>query len=110
MAMPAPSKSPLFMLSTIFLATVGSVVGFKTALLPSSCSMCFCVMSARTVSSEAPISFAVFAENLSSPLSQKGGRRLRFFLSSAHTADQIDRAVTLTAETLADLKAAHGDE
>lgn len=44
------------------------------------------------------------------PAVEEGEARLRFFLSSAHTADQIDRAVTLTAETLADLKAAHGDE
>lgn len=44
------------------------------------------------------------------PAVEEGEARLRFFVSSAHTADQIGRAVALTAETLADLRAAHGDE
>lgn len=44
------------------------------------------------------------------PAVEEGEARLRFFLSSAHTHEQIDRAVALVAECLAELKAAHGDE
>lgn len=44
------------------------------------------------------------------PAVEEGEARLRFFLSSAHTHEQIDRAVALVAGCLADLKAAHGDE
>jgi len=44
------------------------------------------------------------------PAVEEGEARLRFFVCSAHTSEQIDRAILLTAEALAELKAVHGDE
>lgn len=44
------------------------------------------------------------------PAVEEGEARLRFFVTSAHDRGQIDRAVRLTAETLEELKATHGDE
>ncbi len=44
------------------------------------------------------------------PAVEEGEARLRFFVTSAHSKAQIREAVTLVAETLAELKATHGDE
>ena len=44
------------------------------------------------------------------PAVEEGEARLRFFVTSAHTPEQIDAAVRMTAETLAELRATHGDE
>lgn len=44
------------------------------------------------------------------PAVEEGEARLRFFLTSAHTPQQIKHAIQLVAETMAELKAAHGDD
>jgi len=44
------------------------------------------------------------------PAVEEGEARLRFFVTSAHSAEQIDKAVAMTAEALAELRAVHGDE
>ncbi len=43
------------------------------------------------------------------PAVEEGEARLRFFVTSAHTSQQIKQAVQTVAETLAELKASHGD-
>ena len=44
------------------------------------------------------------------PAVEEGEARLRFFLSSAHTKDQIEAATSLVAETLARLRAEEDDD
>ncbi|MGZ0187577.1 MAG: aminotransferase class I/II-fold pyridoxal phosphate-dependent enzyme [Alphaproteobacteria bacterium] len=44
------------------------------------------------------------------PAVEEGEARLRFFITSAHTPDQIRHAIGLVSETLAELKTTFGDE
>jgi 8-amino-7-oxononanoate synthase len=49
-------------------------------------------------------------QSITCPAVEEGEARLRFFVTSAHTPDQIRHAIGLVAETLAKLKATFGDE